>query len=161
MWFAGTHDLAPIVWFKQWPLDIQNKLVTRTNPNGSILISDLELMGIHMHWLVLKRAVPAAELRHVSPAIWCNNLLAVSWIYKFRTSKLQIASNILLGLAMCLHERRCSLLAVDHISGLFNVLADFASRKHTTNPAEFLSTFAKKFPHRRTIVGLCSASTMG
>ena len=45
-----------------------------------------------------------------------------------------------------MHERETSLLAVDHISGLFNVVADFASREHTTNPADFLHTFSQKFP---------------
>ena len=99
-----------------------------------------------MHWLVLKQAVLVTKLCHVSQAIWCNNLPVVSWIYKFRTNKLQIASNILLGLATRLHEQRYGLLAVDHISGLSNVLVDFASREHTTNPTEFLSTFTKKFP---------------
>ena len=146
VWFAGTKPLAPFVWFVEWPEDIRNKLISPANPNGTLSISDLELIGILMHWLALEQAVTPADLLHQSPAIWCDNLPGVSWIYKFRTSKSHVASAILLALATRLHKNKTGLIAVDHISGLFNTLADVASRKHSTNPATFLVQFTKQFP---------------
>ena len=159
MWFAGTHHLAPLVWFEPCQDNIQSRLVAPSNPDVTLSISDLELIGIHMHWLVLKQTVSQEALCHKSPAIWCNNLPAVSWIYKFQISKSQVASNILLGLATCLHGNQCGLLVVDHISSLFNVLADFTSCEHMTNPAYFLSTLPLNFPHHKTTFGLCFNST--
>ena len=48
-----------------------------------------------MQWLTLEQALTPAELLHQSPAIWCDNLPWFSWIYKFQTSKSQVASAIL------------------------------------------------------------------
>ena len=146
VWFAGTKPLAPFVWFVEWPTDIQAMLISPTNPTGTLSISDLELIGILMQWLALEQALTPADLLHQSPAIWCDNLPAVSWIYKFRTSKSQVASSILLALATRLHQNKTGLIAVDHISGLFNILADVASRKHSSNPYIFLTQFTKQFP---------------
>ena len=146
VWFAGTKPLAPFVWFVEWPTDIQAMLISPTNPTGTLSISDLELIGILMQWLALEQALTPADLLHQSPAIWCDNLPAVSWIYKFRTSKSQVASSILLALATRLHQNKTGLIAVDHISGLFNILADVASRKHSSNPSIFLTQFTKQFP---------------
>ena len=71
---------------------------------------------------------------------------AVSWIHKFRTSTSCIASNILCALAIRLHTCQLGLLSVDHTLGLFNVMADIASRKHTTNLTKFPKTSSTKFP---------------
>ena len=145
VWFPGSDPLAPFVWFFEWPEAIRNALCTAQNPTGSLTISDLELMGVFMHWLALEQAV-GTKLHHQSPAIWCDNLPAVAWTYKFRTSTSQIAANILRALATRLHVCQAGTLSVDHISGVYNVMADVASRKHTTNPSDFLTYFSSKFP---------------
>lgn len=107
-----------------------------TDGNTHALISSME------------RAVKQMVLCYKSPAIWCDNLPANLLIYEFWSSKLEVTSKNLLGLATHLHENLCRLLAVDHISRLFNVLvlADFTSFKYTTHLANFLSTFTKHFP---------------
>ena len=96
-----------------------------------------------MQFLVLEQAVPT--LQHQSPAIWCDNIPAVAWIYKFRTSTSHLASHILLALATRLHKNQTGLLSVDHISGIYNTLADCASREHSTNPYTFLQIFTQKY----------------
>ena len=98
-----------------------------------------------MHWLALEQDV-GTKLHHQSPAIWCDNLPAVAWTYKFRTSTSQIAASILRALATQLHVCQAGTLSVDHISGVYNVMADVASRKHTTNPSDFLPYVSSKFP---------------
>ena len=144
VWFSGKQNLPPFVWYLEWPQAICDELCSPTNPTGQISISDLELMGIFMHWMALEQAVD--NLKHTSVAIWCDNISSVAWIYKFRTSTSPIASSILKALATRMHVCQSGLLAIDHISGLFNVMADVASQKHSTDPHTFLSTFSTTFP---------------
>ena len=137
VWFSGTKRLRPFVWFQKWPTSVTEELCTDKNPKGKITICDLELLGILMHWLALEQAVSKEELKHQSPSIWCDNLAAVSWIYKFRSNTSTLAGNILRVLATRLHECKAGLLGVDHISGIYNIMADVASQKHTTDLTKF------------------------
>ncbi len=146
VWFSGTKNLAPFVWFYEWPEKVRQQLCTDNNKNGTITISDLELLGILMHWLALEVAVGIKQLKHQSPAIWCNNINAVTWCYKFCNKTSTIAGNILRVLATRIHKCESGLLAIDHLSGVYNTMADVASRKHTTNLTNFLKLFSNTFP---------------
>lgn len=146
VWFGGTSSMIPIVWFIEWPQEIRDQFCSSSNKTGTITISDLELTGILLHWLVLEQAVDTTTLKHNSVAIWCDNLPAVAWTYKFRTSTSPIAARILRALAVRLHEQQTALLSVEHISGIFNTMADVASRKHNTNNTAFLTDFSIHFP---------------
>ena len=148
VWFSGSCHLKPFVWFLPWPQDVQNKLCSSTNKTGALTISDLELMGIFMHFLALEEYVKGQEtsLHHKSVAIWCDNLPAVAWTYKFRTATSQVAARILRAFAVRLHQTHSSLLNIQHISGSYNVMADVASRKHSTDPTTFLTEFTTRFP---------------
>jgi hypothetical protein len=95
---------------------------------------------------VLEQAVDTKTLRHNSIAIWCDNLPAVAWTYKFRTSTSPIAAQILRALAVRLHKNQTANLLVEHISGIFNNMADIASRKHNTDRKHFLTDFSTGFP---------------
>ena len=145
VWFSGTKRLQPFIWFQKWPPTVTKELCTDENPKGKIIICDLELLGILIHWLALEHAVSKAELKHQSPSIWCDNLAAVSWIYKFRSNTSTLAGNILRVLATRLHECEAGLLDVDHISGIYNIMADVVSQKHTTDLTMFLKLFTEKF----------------
>ena len=134
LWFSGTKRLQPFVWFQRWTRSVIEELCTDKNLKGKITICDLELLAILMHWLALGQAVSNEELKHQSPSIWCDNLAAVSWIYKFRSNTSSLAGNILHVLVTRLRECQAGLLGVDHISpGIYSIIADFASREHTTN----------------------------
>jgi hypothetical protein len=76
VWFGGTKHLSPIVWFWEWPKEVQDNLVSSTNRSGLLTISDIKFMGILLHWLVLEASVDKTTLGHTSIAIWCNNLPA-------------------------------------------------------------------------------------
>jgi len=146
VWFSGIASMIPIVWFLEWPQEIRDQFCSSTNKAGQLTISDMELTGILLQWLVLEQAVDTATLKHNSVAIWCDNLPAVAWTYKFRTSTSPIAARILRALAVRLHENQTALLSVEHISGIFNNMADVASRKHNTNRKHFLTDFSARFP---------------
>ena len=146
VWFSGTDKVKPFVWFFEWPDEVRNELCTATNLTGILTISDLELLGIFMHWLALESVIGKENLQHRSVAIWCDNINAVTWTYKFRSNTSAVATKILRALATRMHACRSGLLAVDHISGVFNTMADVTSRKHTTNLTKFLHYFSSTFP---------------
>ena len=148
VWFGGTSWLEPIVWFFQWPSNISDSLCSSANPTGPITISDLELAGIVLQFLVLEAAMHRhkRKLQHQTVAIWCDNMPAVAWTYKFRASTSRIASRLLRAFAVRLHTTKSALTNVNHISGVYNTMADVASRKHTTNPSDFLTKFSTTFP---------------
>ena len=84
-------------------------------------------------------------MKHESSEIWCDNIAAVTWVYKLRNNNSKVATNILRALATRLHQCKAGLLSVDHISGCYNMIADVASRKHTKDLTKFLQLFTNKF----------------
>jgi hypothetical protein len=67
-------------------------------------------------------------------------------MYKFETSTLLVAARSLRALAVRLHTNRAALLSVEHISGIYNTMADVASRRHSLDNAKFLTYFFALFP---------------
>jgi len=67
------------MWRVAFPEDIQKQLVSFDNPHGSISNSDLEMLGLILHWLVLEHFV---DLKHMHVTCWCDNTLAVAWASK-------------------------------------------------------------------------------
>jgi hypothetical protein len=118
VWFGGTKQIIPIVWFYELPQTIRNQFCSASNKTGSLTISDLELTGILLQWLVLKHVVDTSTLRDASVSIWYDNLPAVAWMYKFRTITSLVAAQILGALAVRLHTIQAALLSVKHISGI-------------------------------------------
>ena len=115
------------------------------NPHGDITIAELELFGVFLQWLILEQATSAEDLERKSVAIWCNNLPAVAWLYKMRNSNSKFAARILRAFAIRLQHFQAAILAIDHLLGIYNIMSDFASRKHTTNPTDFLTLFTSTF----------------
>lgn len=100
-----------------------------------------------MHYLALENVVGKENLKHPSPAIGCVNINAVTWIHKFRSNKSAGAATILPAPATRIHDCRADLLAWNQISGMFNTMAEVASRKHTTNIPKFLQDQPSKPQH--------------
>lgn len=69
VWFGRSKPLPPIVWFLQWQSHLVQHFITNKNPSGSITISELELAGVLLHWLVLEAAISQEELHFASAAI--------------------------------------------------------------------------------------------
>ena len=49
VWFSGFKLIPQIVWFFKWSEHRQNKFCNGKDPDGPIIISDLEQLGIFMH----------------------------------------------------------------------------------------------------------------
>ena len=148
VWFSGTAQLEPCVWFVQWPQELATALTSQTNPTGHLTICDLELAGIVLHTMALTAYIRRynAHLRHRTATIWCDNLAAVHWTDKFRTATSPVAAKLLRALAVHIRHHAAAPLDVRHIPGANNIMADYASRPHPTNPEHFLSSFTTLFP---------------
>jgi hypothetical protein len=125
VWLSGSLHLSPIVWRLEWPPDMQQNVVSFSNPNGTITNSDLEMAGMLAHYLVLEHLV---SLRHVHVAAWCDNTPTVSWTNKLSLSRLCVAGILTRALAMRIHANEASPLVSVSIAGTDNTMADAASR---------------------------------
>jgi hypothetical protein len=153
VWLSGTLHLSPVVWRLEWPVDIQNNVVSFSNPTGSITNSDLEMAGMLIHYLVLEHLV---ALKHVHVAAWCNNTPTVSWTNKLSSSRSKIAGRLTRALALHIHANEASPLVSVSITGVDNKMADLSSRTFNRHSAtnetfhisneNFLHTFSTAFP---------------
>ncbi|KAG7336945.1 hypothetical protein IV203_036438 [Nitzschia inconspicua] len=145
VWFGAAQPLLPIVWSIEWPPDI-----IEATQQSRVSINTLELFTILAHHLVLEAAVPPATLHHGSVAIWCDNTTAVVWANKLRSLSCHFAHRILRLLTVRLLNNQECPFTTTHITGEYNTLADFASRKHPTKPHAFLTAFTSSFPPPQT-----------
>jgi len=76
VWFGIKRPLPPIVWHITFPPDIQQAVVSESNPTGWLSNSDLEMAGMLCQWLVLE---VMADGTHTHIAIGCNNTPTVAW----------------------------------------------------------------------------------
>ena len=84
-----------------------------------------------MHFLALEAHLQqyGANLRHNSMVIWCDNLPAVAWTYKFHLTT-HLATRILQAFVVRLQHTQLALVNIQHILGIYNLMADVASRSH-------------------------------
>ena len=150
VWFSGESKLIPTVWRITWPKEIQARLVSFTNPRGTITNSDLEMAGHLLHWLILELIAPIS-LKHKCAGIFSDNTPTVSWAYKLSSTKSIVAGHLLRALAVRLHVHQASPLLTTHVAGEDNTMADSASRssklpvfKNSNKP--FIITFNTLFP---------------
>ena len=125
-WLSGLKPMTPFLWKLEWPVDIQQQLITAKNPKGSITINDLELCGKLLGWLALEGWGINLEDEHI--ATFCDNTSAVSWAHKLRTSQSKIAGRLLRILGLRIHSCKASTLTPLYIPGDKNTMADIISR---------------------------------
>jgi hypothetical protein len=151
VWISGKNHLPPTVWRVEWPEDIQKKLVTRENKEGTITVNDLEMAGVLLQTLVLEHLVE--DLRHQHAAAWVDNTSAVSWSTKMRSKRSTIGHRLVRAFSMRVCVTEMAPLATLSIAGKDNILADIASRSYThlvpkscATEAGFLTHFNSTFP---------------
>ena len=152
VWTNGTKELPhQYVWRMKWPKDIQNNIVSKTDPKGTISIYNLEMAGVLLAWLILEKMV-SNNLEHTHVGIFCDNQATVIWTNKHTTTTSIIASHLLRALAMRQHIMQASPLLTTHIEGNQNKIADMAASRSfndsnfTKTNKPFLHTFNTLFP---------------
>ena len=94
----GMDGIPYTVWQIEWRDDIQQRLVTKENPNSDLTINNLELAGMVLGWLVLEYIWAKLNFKHID--LFCDNTSAVSWAFKGSTSTLIAAGRLLRFLAI-------------------------------------------------------------
>jgi hypothetical protein len=155
VWINGTKQITPTVWRLEWPKEVRNNLVTSSNKKGTLTISDLEMGGVVLAWIVLEQISPI-HLKHSHVGIFCDNTPAVAWATKLASSKSVIGGHLCRVLAARQHVHQASTVLTVSIAGIKNDMADVASRaaKQTSsypNTDNFLSRFNKQFPLPQSI----------
>jgi len=142
VWFGIKENLPPIVWWVQFPLEIQAQVVSSENPKGTISNFDLEMVGLLLQWLVLENF---ANLTHKHVACWCNNTPTIVWASKLLATKATRAAHLLWILALHMMQCKASPLTTLHVLGEMNKLANFASRSFYTHPEAQPSMYCEKW----------------
>jgi len=102
-------------------------------------------MGLLLQWLVLKCF---GTLQHAHIMCWCDNTPMVAWATCLLSTKATNAARILCILVLHMLTCQASPMTTQHIAGVLNMMADFASRSFTSHLDQhtFLTTFHLHFP---------------
>jgi hypothetical protein len=133
---------TPIAFRMPFPYHIQQRLVSATNPKGTITNSDLELAAIITGATTVSSITPTYH-----PLLLCasDNTPAVAWTTKGSTSSTGLNAHLLRWLA---HVCRTSHfdLRVIATPGTSNTIADFCSRSFHLSDQDFLTDLNARFP---------------
>ena len=138
----ATRITRPIVWRDPFPAEIQRDLVSWDNPRGTVTNSDLELAASVGHTDVLAQH---AHLEEATVEIGTDNTPTLAWRSKESTTTTGPAA-YLLRLA-ALHRQHFRYQArFYHLRGVFNKMADDASRLVHLSDQDFLAYFNSTYP---------------
>lgn len=130
------------LWRHKFPADIATRLVSASNPKGTISNSDLELAGTFAQLDIIARSF---ECAYQTIAILSDNTPAVYWNRKGSATTTGPAA-YLLRLAG-LHQRVHRYVSThDFIPGKANAMADDASRLHALTDSLLLLHFNTRYP---------------
>jgi hypothetical protein len=144
VWFHTSPAIAhtPLVWRQPFARAVQRALITSDNPQGTLSISDLELMALIAHKDVLAQHHPVAER-----TMWMatDNRAALSWSTKGLSTS--TAARAYLLRFNSLHQRtHCYVATHNHIAGMANGMADDASRMLHLSDSALLTHFNLRYP---------------
>jgi hypothetical protein len=146
-----TDSCKPTVFRVEWPQEIRDRLVSWTNPNGSITNSDLEMAGLLLLWLVMEEVCPDLACKHA--ALFSDNQPTVCWVERMASKHSIIAGRLLQILALRLHKTKASPITPQHIKGAHNAMTDIPSRSFGSEPQwhfktdnDLLTFFNNRFP---------------
>ena len=88
VWLSHNWHLRPVVWWIQWPPDIQACMRTWDTPQGNLHINLFECASLLVHYIVLEQIT---NLSHSHIATWCDNKSTVQWICCMSAQKLRTA----------------------------------------------------------------------
>jgi hypothetical protein len=149
VWFGENFE--PTVWRVEFPQDI-----VQLYKDGTLTNSDLEMAGVVIQSLILEQLQRMEQTHAVTHS---DNTPATSWATKLAARATSpIAGYLIRALAMRQRTTRSAMPVVIYWPGPVNLLADTASRSHTTfhygpcrgqpsvTDQAFLTLFASTFP---------------
>ena len=117
-------DQSPVVWRLEWPEYIKDRLVSSSNPGGTISNSDLELAGGLLHLEALAQTFDIRERTVLSKT---DNLNTLYWQRKGSATTSKVPAHLLRLFGI--HQRYHRYVPRhDYLSGPSNPIADALSR---------------------------------
>jgi hypothetical protein len=143
-WIPTTYspDHPPLAFCIPFPPSIANRLITNSNPKGTLNNSEFELAA-----LVLGTAVLAPHVARTPVSVLCgsDNSAAVHWCRQGSTSSKGPTACLLRWLAKLTRDQNIALQPV-FVNGTTNLIADFCSRSFALSDQAFLQQLQAKFP---------------
>jgi hypothetical protein len=139
---TGYVTTKPLAWRFQWPQHIVDRLVTETNPGGTITNSDLELAGGLLHLDALTNCFDIRERTILSKG---DNLSTTFWERKGSTTSDKPPAYLLrlFGIHQRIHRY---VPRFDYISGSSNHIADALSRQFDQPWSHLISSLSSHLP---------------
>jgi len=134
----------PIIFHLPFPQHIKNRLVSASNPSGTITNSDMELAALITGAAILRDIYPGPHT-----AVYCasDNSAAVTWLKKGSTSSTAARAFLLRWLSTLTRTSRVDITPV-FASGSTNTLADACSRNFHLSDQDFTALIQRQFPIR-------------
>jgi len=128
------------------PMEIQQQVISQTNPCGWTTNSDLEMTGLLLQWIVL---VQFTSLEHAHVACLCKNTPTMAWATK--------ATNATHLLRNPCPTHDCLPGIAAHLPRVSKTMADFASCSFDLfpNTQHFLTKFYQCFPLPQQASWIC------
>ncbi len=146
-----TSLCIPTVFCWEWPQDVTASIWSFSNPTGTITISDLEMAGVLILWLVMEAVCQPLQEKRV--ALFSGNSPAVGWTKCLASCISLVAEHFVQALALRIKTNKTCPLTTLHIEGKRNSTSDVPSRSfgstpawHCTSDESFLTLFNSLFP---------------
>ena len=141
----GWESNIPVLWRLEWPKYITRRLVTSSNPSGTITNSDLELAGGLIHLEALAQTFDTRERTVVSKG---DNLNTTFWERKGSTTTNSPPAYLLRLFGI--HQRYHRYVPrFDYIAGLSNHVADALSRDFHLSWSDVFSNLSPYLSQKR------------
>ena len=138
---APDLQIPPIVWRTPVPADLQARLISDDNPNGTVTNSDLELAGTVLHEAILTRY----PLRECTILTGSDNKAAIAWRHKGSNSLAGPSAYLLREVAL-LQRRYRYTSRLTFVNGPSNTAADTASRRFDLTDSQLLALLDQSHP---------------
>jgi hypothetical protein len=142
IWLSAAGNHHPILWRSEFPATVQSRLVTVSNPTGTLSNSDLEQLALTCHPDIL---ACEHEIRERSICIVSDNTAAVSRDQRGSTSTDAPAAYLCRIAALHQRDNRYRLTTA-YLPGVLNVMADDASRRWDLSDSQILDYFNSSYP---------------
>ncbi len=139
-------SIPPTVFRGRWTPDIQQELVSTSNPHGRLTINDLEMAGMLLLWFVIEAVTK--NITNINAALFSDNSPTVSWIDRLASRRSLTGAHLIRALALRLKVKQCCPLTPLHVAGTKNSMADMASRSFGSVPKWYCKTqddFSRRF----------------
>jgi len=137
-----TASCRPIIFRLPFPPHIQQRLVSASNPNGTLTNSDLELAALVTGAAILRSLYPSG---HAHLLCASDNAAAVTWLNKGSPSSSAARAFLLRWLAKLSRNKSFDISPV-FASGATNTLADVCSRHFHLSEQAFYDLIEHRFP---------------